>query len=185
MKAINYVWQEVEIIDSETGEAIKRLAMVPTDRYAKLAASQHHEGEPYTLVQLEERSQASHNAYFAELHSYWENLPEKIAARWPSENHFRRWLLVETGWFTESEIECASAYTAKQTAGLVRDLDGYARISVHGNKVIIKRAKSQSRIAMPEKQDFERSKRATLELAAQFVGVSPSQMKREAQRAVS
>ena len=179
MKPVVYTWREVEVVDSETGEAIKRLAMVPTDRYAKLAASQHHEGEPYTLVQLEERSQASHSAYFAELHSYWENLPENIAARWPSQEHWRRWMLVECGWYQESEIECVSAYTAKQTAGLIRSFDGYARISVHGNKVIIKRAKSQSRVGMPQKQEFEKSKKDVLELAAQFVGVSPSQMKRE------
>lgn len=179
---VTFVWRDVDVIDARTGEARHDMAMVPLNAAnASQARRQFHDGEEYPLAPLEARSRASHNAYFAELHSYWQNLPETVAARWLNEDHFRKWLLVETGWYDESEIDCATPAHAKETTGLIRSFDVYARMSVHGKKIIIRRARSQSAAAMG-KAEFEKSKHDVLAVAATFVGVSPSQMKREVRR---
>jgi hypothetical protein len=176
-----FTWRDVEIADSQ-GVVTGTKAMVPLARYVNAAARQYHEGEEYPLVMLETRSRASHNQYFAELNEGFLNLPENISARWPTAEHLRKWLLIETGWFNESEIDCASPKHAQQTAGLIRSFDEYARISVHGSKVIIRRAKSQSLNAMG-KSDFEASKKDVRDLLESFIGIRPGSLKKEAGRA--
>lgn len=176
-----FSWRDVDLIDEE-GVATRAKAMVPLPRYLNTAARQYHEGEEYPLVLLETRSRASHSQFFAAINDGFNNLPEKISARWPTSEHLRKWLLVETGWFQESEIDCASPKHATQTAVLVRSFDEYARISVHGAKVIIRRAKSQSVNAMG-KQAFEASKKDVLDLLESFIGVKPGSLKKEAGRA--
>lgn len=178
---VTFVWRSVDVVDNESGEATRAMAMVPLARYDNVSKRQYHPGEEYPLVPLEARSRASHSHYFAALNDYFDNLPHSVAARWPTAEHFRKWCLIETGWFDESEIDCANEQCARQTAVLMRSFDEYARISVHGPKVIIRRAKSQSAVAMT-KEPFEKSKNDVLELAAQFVGVPVGQMKREAGR---
>lgn len=173
-----FTWRNVDIADSE-GVVTEKKAMVPLARYANTAARQYHEGEEYPLVIMETRSRASHSQFFAALNDGFQNLPEKIAARWPTAEHLRKWLLIETNWFNEAEIDCASPKHATQTAVLVRSFDEYARISVHGAKVIIRRAKSQSAAAMG-KQQFEASKKDVLDLLESFIGVRPGSLKKEA-----
>lgn len=176
-----FSWREVDLIDGE-GVATRAKAMVPLPRYVNVAGRQYHEGEEYPLVMIETRSRASHSQYFAALHDGFHNLPEKIAARWPTPEHLRKWLLIETNWLYESEIDCASAKHAAQAAVLIRSFDEYARISLHGAKVIIRRAKSQSVNAMG-KQAFEASKKDVLDLLESFIGVKPGSLKKEAGRA--
>lgn len=177
---VNCKWTEVEITDAD-GISSRLMAMVPTPRYAKLAERQYHPGEEYPLVPLEARSRASHSHYFAALTDGFHNLPESVAARWPSADHLRKWLLVETGWFNESEIDCASPATARQTAVLMRSFDDYARISVHGSKVIIRRAKSQSASSMG-KDAFEKSKKDVLNLLEEIIGSGRGSLMRQAGR---
>ena len=189
MRPVAYLWVMVDVIDPETGEATRRKAMVPKPRYSKLADEQYHEGEEYVLEDASEPNLPANSANHATLNQYFKNLPEKFEARWPKRkpDHFRRWLLIECGWFTESEIDCASEQAAQQTGALVRSFDGYARISVHGRKVIIRRARSQ-KVTGPRavngmtKDELKQSWKDILELAAEFVGVSPSQMRKEAKR---
>lgn len=113
---INFLWRKVEVIvDEQTGEVVRAMAMVPAPRYANAAAKQFAEGEEYTLDQIEERSMASHKQYFAALNSGYKNLPDNVGFRkkndgsfeldlegnriptWPSVKHYRKWLLIETG----------------------------------------------------------------------------------------
>lgn len=178
VQPVTYTWREVDAVDAE-GIATKCMAMVPLRKYGNVAKRQFSDGETYTLGPIEERSMASHNAFFAALHEYYENLPEKIADRWPSAEHFRKWCLVETGWCEEKEFELQSEKHAKALAAFIRTEDAYARLAVRGLKVIVWRPRSQSLQAMG-KADFQKSKNDVLELAAQFVGVKPSQMMREA-----
>ena len=185
MRPVAYLWVMVDVIDPETGEATRRKAMVPKPRYSKLADEQYHEGEEYVLEDASEPNLPANSANHATLSQFFKNLPEKFEARWPKYDHFRRWLLIEEGWFTEAEIDCSSESAAEQTAGLVRSFDGYARISRHGSKVIVRRARSQ-KITGPRasngmtKEEWRQSWKDILELAAEFVGVSPSQMRKEA-----
>ena len=173
-----FIWRSVDIVDSD-GVATRVMAMVAHPRYDNIANRQFAEGGDYTLAPVEERSMASHSQFFASMNEYYNNLPEKIAARWPSAQHFRKWCLCETGWFDEKEFELATQKHAKLLATFIRTDDDYARIAIRGTTVIVRRARSQSLAAMG-KADFQASKQAVLELAEQFVGVSPKTMMKEA-----
>ena len=179
---VNMVWQEMH--DARTGELI--WVMVPLPKFKNLAQRQFHPGEEYPLVILEPRSRASHSQYFAALHDAYQSLPEKISARWQSQEHFRKWLLIETGWFDEEEFNFDSQLYAKRFAAFYRKEKGndYVRIinpTSAPKKIIIQSAKSQSAAAMG-KTEFEESKRDVLDLAANLIGTKTSELKRHAGR---
>lgn len=174
-------WREVDIIDVD-GEMTRVKVMVPQIRYAKTAERQFALNEPYPLVVLEARSRASHGHYFAALNEGFENLPEGISSRWPTAEHFRRWALIECGWFTEKEIDFGTSQYAKRAAILLHDeFDEFARIFQpnNGPKLIVRRAKSQSAAAMA-KDAFEASKKDVLDLLASMVGVDTETLKKQA-----
>jgi hypothetical protein len=177
---VAFRWTQIGIVDDD-GVVSRQFVMMPLPRFLKLAARQFSEGEEYPLVPVESRNMRSHNAYFAQIGDAFDNLPETISARFPSEMHLRKWALVEIGIFDEREIDCASEAAAQSTALLMRDLDEYCRISIHGRKVIVRRAKSQSLSAMG-KDEFEKSKRAVLELLESMIGVRPGTLKQNAGR---
>ena len=178
---IAYVWRDVEFVDGD-GEVIKTGAMVPSVRYRKIAERQFGAGGEHVLEESAERSMASHNHYFAELNDLFQNIPHNMEARWPSLNHFRRWLLIECGWFLEKEFDMASEKHAKALGTFVRTNDAFARISIHGHKVIVRTARSQSMKAMG-KDDFMRSKNDVFNLASQLVGVKRSDANKNAGKA--
>ncbi len=125
---------------------------------------------------------ASHRQFFAAVNDGFRNLPENVAARFPSSEHMRKWLLIETGWHEEKEFECASAKHAKALCTFIRTEDEYVRISNpknHPTTVIIRKARSQSLAAMG-KQDFENSKRDVLDLLESMVDVPKGTLMREA-----
>jgi hypothetical protein len=175
---IVFIWRKVEIVDID-GVALKQLAMVPLPRYQNVAKRQFGEGGEYTLEQVAERSMASHNAYFAAINEGFKNLPEKIAARWPSPTHMRKWILCETNWFDEKEFDLTSEKQAKALATFIRTEDEYARIALRGTKVVVRKARSQSFAAMG-KADFEASKRDVLDLLESMVDVPKGTLMREA-----
>lgn len=176
---IAFRWVEVALPDG-AGELV--MAMVPTDRYHNVAARQFGEpGSEHVLEPTSERSVASHNQYFAALHDAWANLPERLAARFPTAEHLRKRLLVEAGFCDQREVACSDGDRAKATALFMRELDSYAVISVVDNVVVVRRAKSQSVRGMG-KLEFEASKKAVLDLAEEFTGVPRGQAMREAGR---
>lgn len=184
---VTFTWRTLDVADDH-GEIRRVRAMVPQMRYDNLCGRQYEEGDEYTLVPLEERSMASHRQYFAALGSGFKNIPEAIMWRrdkanalivddngykipmWPTAEHWRKWLLIEAGWYTEKIIEQANATYAKRFAAWFRTEDEFARIAVSGSTVIIRRAKSQAMPAM-KKADFEASKRAVLDLNDQMTNV--------------
>ena len=154
-------------------------AMVPQARFLPLCAKQYAVGETYPLMPVEDRSMASHNQYFAAISDGWHNLPETVAVRWPSEEHLRKWCLVQCGFFEEKEFEFETAEKAKTFATFYRKVDDYARIFAHDKKVIIRFAKSQSMAAMGKEQ-FQKSKQAVLDLIESIVDVEKGTLEREA-----
>lgn len=180
MLPVVFRWENVEVIDPD-GVAARCKAMVPLSRYGQIAGRQFHDAEEYPLVVLEARSRESHSHYFAAVHDGWLNLPEDISPRFPTSEHLRKWCLIEASWFDENEVDCGTAKAAKEAAMMARKLDEYARISIHGSVVLVRRAKSQSAKAMG-KQAFEDSKRAVLDIIASMVGVSRAQLKKNAGR---
>jgi len=182
-----FVWRELSVVDDD-GIVQRRRVMDPLARYDNVAKRQYRPDEEYTLVEAEARSRKSHNAYFAQVESAFDNLPENLAARWPTSEHMRKWVLIETGWFDEKEFEYEgnNAYThAKRLGTWIRTEDEFARISIHRVsavlvKVIVKRAKSQSYQAMPDKETFEKSKADVLGWLEHAIGVESGTLKREA-----
>lgn len=139
MKAspVVFRWLDVEVTNAEDGTVERVKAMVPVLRYRNLAARQYgseDEAAEHMLIPMHARSSASHSQYFAALKDGFDNLPEKVAARWPTATHLRKWLLIETGWFTEKEFVFegrGAELQAKRLALFCRTEDEFARVSIH------------------------------------------------------
>jgi hypothetical protein len=178
IQPVEFTWLEVYVVD-ENGEMIQRKAMVPARRFDNLCGRQFEDGSRHTMAPVESRSMNSHRHYFAALKAGFQNLPEKIAARWPTPEHLRAWLLIETGWYDEHQIECESDTYAKRLATFVRSESPYARIAIRGTMVIIMKAKSQSLSEMTA-QDFQKSKTEVLDLLEHMIGTDRGALMREA-----
>ena len=136
-------------------------------------------GERYHLDHIEERSAASHRAYFAALHDAWQNLPEDLAARFATPEALRKYALIRTGFRDERSIVAASKAEARRIAAFIKPLDEFAVVSVHEAAVIVWTAKSQSMKAMG-KAEFQRSKDAVLQFCAEIIGVTRDELGRAA-----
>ncbi len=146
-------------------------AMIP--RLSKQADAQFVVGETCMLAVQEQRSAVSHRFYFASLHEAWLNLPEDQPERWPTCDHFRKWLLIRAGYRDERSIVAASKAEALRLAAFVRPMDDFAVVTVSGVVVTVATAKSQSLRSMGKAQ-FQASKQAVLDLAAEMIGVVES-----------
>lgn len=184
-----FIWREVDVVD-EHGEATRQWAMVPLPRYARLSRKQYAENEEHTLEPLTFRDMRRHNHFFAAVGEAFKNLPETVSARWPTSEHFRKWVLVECGYFDEKEFDCPDEEFAKRLAFFVRSEDEYARISVHrmenptpkcAFKVIVRRAKSQG-LASMKPEEFYQSKKDVLDYVSGMVGVTSTELKKNARK---
>ena len=154
----------------------------PLLRFADRARKQYTIGEKYRLVEEHERSTQSHNHYFATIEEAFRNLPEDIAASYPTSTHLRRWALCKAGYADERSIVASSNEEARKIAGFVRPSDPYAVITVSGNVVKVFTAQSQSKKAMGAKT-FQDSKTKTLDIIAGLVGVDAETLSANAGRA--
>jgi hypothetical protein len=157
-------------------------AMIPLSRFCRLCDQQFAVHERYTLIPHEERSSATHRHYFAALYDAWLNLPEREAERWPTSEHFRKWLLIQAGYADERSIVCPSKAAALKVAAFVKPMDEHAVVVVSESIVKVFTAQSQSMRAMGPKA-FQDSKQKVLDLAAEMVGVKPQTLSSEAGRA--
>src|SRR3546814_6543664 len=93
-------------------------AFVPVSPAWARRADQHYTvHERYSIAPIEERSQKSHNHYFAAVAEAWKNLPEDVAERFASSEHLRKWALIKAGWRDERTIVCASKAEALRKIG--------------------------------------------------------------------
>ena len=136
-------------------------------------------GEVYVIDPEQEQSGASRRHYFAQLKEAWRNLPERLMPKYPTEEIFRKKLLIECGYFHESDTVCDTARDAATIAAFMAPLDPAAVITVRGR--IIKKyiAKSQSTSAM-DHDTFQKSKRDVLDMAATLIEVTPKQLEKNA-----
>lgn len=155
-------------------------AMVP--KVPRLADKYFVVGETYPLAVQEGRSTATHNHEFAWLHDAWANLPEDLAELYPSAEHLRKRALIEAGFYDEQIVDAGSNAAAIRVASAFRSREEFSLVVVRGPLVVIRTAKSQSRRAM-NKQEFQKSKTAILEIISGMVGVTPETLKSEAGRA--
>jgi len=154
--------------------------MVP--RHPKVADREYVVGENYLLVPHNDRSQNTHNHYFAALAEAWSNLPEDLALDYPTPGHLRKRALIRAGYADERSICCASKAEALRVAAFIRPMDDYAVVTVSEAVVSVFTAKSQSKRAMGAKA-FQESKEKVLDTVAAMIGVSRDQLASNAQRA--
>lgn len=185
-------WEKVDVVDPETGETERRHAFVPLKRYHNLAMRQFDEGEEHPIVPLEPRSRASHNAYFAELATIFDNMPEDLRpvaealgiktfppGGFVDAEHFRKWALSEVGYCEITEFDLANLKAATVLATTWRKRDPYAQIIVRNTHVTIKEPVSQSAATM-SKEPFEDSKRKVLDLGQAIIGVTRRELRQAA-----
>lgn len=147
-------------------------AMVPLRRFHNLVNKVFVVGQLYRLVVQEDRSQASHNHFFAAIHDAWLNLREDLAERFQNEEALRKYALIKAGYADERSIVCASKAEAQRMAAFVKPMDHYAVVLVSEATVKVYTARSQSVKAMG-KRDFQQSKERVLEIIAAMIEVAP------------
>lgn len=143
----------------------------PNGHWKALADRHYVIGERYNLVPHHYRSRASHSHFFAALNDAWSNLPIEQAMLFPSSEHFRKYLLIKTGW-CDTQVFVMSDH--EQAVALRRELrshDQFAVVLVRDNIVTKSTAKSQSERAMG-KQEFQKSKDDCLAAAAEMLGTT-------------
>lgn len=148
----------------------------------KVADEQFVVGERYHLEHREDRSELSHRHEFAWIDEAWAQLPEALADLYPSPLHLRKRALIDTGFFNEEVIDCGSRAAALRVASFTRRQDDFAHVVTRGPIVVVRTAKSQSRRAM-DKQEFQASKDAILELIAGMLGITPEELQRNTKKA--
>lgn len=147
--------------------------------YPRLADRHYVIGQRYFLEEHAERSTATHRHMFAWLNEAFKNLPEHLAAQFPNVEALRKRALIEAGYYTQEIIDAGSNIVAVRVAAYARQVDDYAVISVSDNIVVIRRAKSQSLKAM-DRDEFNASKQAVLEIVSAMIGVEPDTLARAA-----
>ena len=154
--------------------------MVP--RHPEVADRHFVVGDRYTLAVHENRSTASHNHYMAAIKEAHDNLPESVAERLPTPEHLRKYALIKAGYRDERSIACASKAEAQRVASFTKPMDDYAVVVAQESTVTIYTAKSQSYRAMGKKI-FQESKERVLDVIAEMVGVTPTELKLNAEMA--
>jgi len=152
-------------------------AMWPRPAFRREADKQFVVGETYRLVEAQDRSDASHSHQFAFVNEAWKNLPERLAADFPTATHLRKRALIETGFYVETRLDIGSQDAAVAVATTLRTKDEFAWIVVRGGVVVMREAKSQKRTAM-DKAEFQASKDAVLGWVSQLIGVEPEALQR-------
>lgn len=124
-----------------------------------------------------QRSRASHNHQFAEIHEAWSNLPASHAGApyAQSAEHFRKHALIVTGHCDTQTISFSTQEQALTAAPYIAELarkgHGYALVSVRGPLVVCATPHSQTYKAMG-KERFQRSKDDCLSWAYQLLEVA-------------
>lgn len=127
-------------------------------------------GEVYKMVEHHDRSQSSHNHYFAALGEAWSNLPDELLTEYPTAEHLRKKLLIRAGYADERSIVCGSKAEALRVAAFVKPMDDYSVVTVREAVVRVYTAQSQSTKAMG-KAAFHQSKQAVLDALDDLLGV--------------
>ena len=148
----------------------------PTSPYqARRAAKDYGDGEVVRLVELPERSTASHQHFFASVEDAHASLPPLMAERFPSPEHLRKYALVKSGHCYSDSMVCSSHAEAARIASFVRARDEFSLVTVSKNVVTRYVPKSQSYRSMG-KEEFAKSKDDVLRVIAELLDVSKSEL---------
>lgn len=151
--------------------------MVPLNAgVARRCAKAYAEGEVVNLAVVEDRSAASHRAYFASVNEAWLNLPDDLAERFGSPDHLRKFALIKAGYSDSQTFVASSKAEAVRLAAFIRPIDEFSVVTVNGTTVTRFTAQSQSMRAMG-KETFQRSKDAVLEQIAKMIEVPVAELR--------
>jgi len=144
-------------------------AFHPTARFHNMVSATYGEGECVSLAPVEDRSGKSHRHFFVTLKECFDTLPEG-EDRWPTEEHFRKNLLIRAGWCDVVEEVCESRAEAERWLDRLKRRDTYAVITLRGNVLTTYTAKSQSHAAM-KAPEFQAVKTRVFEILGELLGV--------------
>lgn len=143
----------------------------PNAHWRALADRHYEKGSRTPMVAHQYRSRASHSHYFAALNDAWANLPDDQKMLFPSAEHFRKYLLIKTGWCDIHTFVMADADQARRLQRELRSHNEFALVLAKDAVVTQCVAKSQSERAMG-KQEFQKSKDDVLSAAADYIGTT-------------
>ena len=147
--------------------------MRPWPRFQRAADAQFVIGRSYRLQEVFEHSSRSQAHWHACIGEVFKNLPETMVDRFPSQEHFRKWVLVQCGYATERVIACATLAEAHRVMALAAQMDEYAVVSRSGSSVSIWVAKETKRML---KKDYQEMKDKTLGFMAGLIDVTPGDL---------
>lgn len=148
---------EQAVIYRCTGEGFE-----PSTNYqAHLHGQRYMEGQIVALVPASQRSDKSHDHYFATLHDMWLSLPEELSKDFPNEEVLRAHALIRTGYCNTRQVVLRSHADAEKTAAFMRPAMPLAIIDVNGPVVTEWTPESQAYRAMGKRR-FQESKDAVL-----------------------
>lgn len=157
-------------------------AMIPRPAFRKRCDEEFVVHKVYRLEVVEERSQRSHNHFFACLNEAWKNLPENLADEYPTTEHLRKRALIKAGYRNERRIVCESPEQAERLSAMVYAFDEFAVVLTEGPLVVVLTAQSQSARSMGKKT-FQESKTRVLDLCADLIRTTREELERNAGRA--
>lgn len=159
-----------------TGEAFK-----PANRRTHQDAdTRYGAGEVVWFDPERPRSKVSHDHFFAIVGEAWENLPERLAERFPTSDSLRHYALCKSGYCDVETFVAASEAEAPRLAAFIRSgaKDG-VQVVVNGASITRLTPHSQSQKAMGAKV-FQESKAAVLNVLADLLEVQPEALRRAA-----
>lgn len=156
------------------GEAMRP----PPGAWSLRAAARYAKGKRYLFVEQNIRSKRSHDHYFAALNDAWSNLPERLAADFPTEEHLRKYALIKTGYY-HLQIDVMDTERDAQRLAVAARRHDFEIVKVTGTAVYRFSPKSQSIAAMGA-DEFQKSKQAVLDYVSGLISVSPETLAAEA-----
>lgn len=162
------------ILTTWTGDAFE-----PLQRHGNYCAAHFVIGEKYFIEPEAPRNMAAHRAYFAQIANDWRNLPESVAADFPTPEHLRKHALIKCGYADEKVVVCRTNQDAHAVAGIIAALEGYCIVEIVFNVARAWMPRSQSVKAMGA-VEFKASKDKVLDYLATMLQVSRDEAERAA-----
>lgn len=186
MIPVYFEWKRLEAVNAD-GEIVMMTAMVPLDRFKNVAGAQFDIGQQYRMdieKVADERTDRSHKHFMASVTSAWRNLPEQMAAEYPTPTHLRKRALIKCGYYHLTSNVFDTARDAIRAAAFAKPMDEFGVVVVKDCVVNHYRAKSQKyhRAGGMSKEEFQKSKDDVLALLSEYIGVKKSELVKEGQK---
>ena len=149
---------------------------LPAKRYEKVCAEQFVVGERYVVDVGSMQSAAKRAMFHATLREIYASLPDDLAERWLSYDHFRYYLTIKSGFADESQEICETKAEAERYARRVRAREPYSLVTIKDNVVTIWTARS-TKHHMMKGDEFSALVDAVLGKAADLIGVEPKALR--------